>query len=286
MKDVIKNIQDLCALLDAFAQDQISKKKTLKKVYAVLNDLAYRMRVNLEASKTLIGQYDTSFEFYLPLALMFRSIVSDVLTFCYVIRFYDFDEDDDSQPSLINEINILDKDFISALLLTIQKEHEVVKHIPEVELRKTPQETKGLIEDVKKQFGYLFAGKDFKSSRALRYSSLDKFFVNIKDREKPSGMMSETYKYDRIMEQPFFSNFAMIISVFKYYSAFHHYSPFSTLMLKDQKRNMYYIFLTIDLVYMIYIVYVQMFEKEDKQWLEKLQGLKKSFELVVKKAPI
>lgn len=286
MKDLINNIQLLCDILDEFAAYQLKKSKNLNDLESVLNDLGFRIRVNMESSKYMVEQYDRNYEFAFPLALILRSVISDILTFCYAIRFYDFKSDEKDQPTLKNELNILDKDFVSGLFLAIEKEQEIVKYIPEIQQQKSAEETRAMIDEFKKKLSHLFIGKDFKSSKALRHTSLPEFFRNLKDREKPSGMMSETYKYDRIMEENFFSNFAMIMSVFKYYSALHHYSRLSKELLKDQKRNMYYLFLTMDLVYMTYIIYVQLFEKEDTQWLQKLTDLKKAFESVLKATSI
>jgi hypothetical protein len=286
MKDLLTKIDLLCAALDEFAQDQAKKGRSLNALQGVLNDIGYRIRVNLESSKHLIKQYEKNYEFAFPLALILRSAISDILTFCYAIRFYDFEIDEKNQASLVNELNIFDKDFLSGLFLAVEKENEMKNFIPEIDQRKTAEETRAMINDLKVKLNHLFIGKDFKSAKAIRHSSLNKFFRNSKDREKPNGMMSETYKYDRIMEDKYFANFAMIMSVFKYYSAFHHYSRLSNELLKDQKRNLYYLFLTIDLIFMTYIIYVQLFEKEDQQWLEKLKKIKKEFEDVVKASPI
>lgn len=286
MKDLVASIGFLCDLLDEFAGSQTKKGTSLNDLQAPLNDLGYRIRVNMESCKHLVNQYEKNYEYAFPLALILRSVISDILTFCYVVRFYDFDADDKSQPSLVNELNLLDKDFISGLFLAVEKEHDITKFIPEIEQRKTVEETRALMDELKERLSHLFSGKEFKSSKAMRYSSLPKFFKSLKDREKPSGMMSETYKYDRIMEQTFFSNYAMIMSVFKYYSSLHHYSRLSNELLKDKKRNMYYLFLTVDLVFMTYIIYVQLFEKDDQQWLQKLRKIKKGFEDVVKASPI
>jgi hypothetical protein len=258
MKDLLTKIDLLCSFLDEFAQDQAKKGRSLNTLQGVLNDIGYRIRVNLESSKHLIKQYEKNYEFAFPLALILRSAISDILTFCYVIRFYDFEADEKNQASIVNELNIFDKDFISGLFLAVEKENEMKKFIPEIEQRRTVEETRAMINDLKAKLNHLFIGKDFKSAKAIRHSSLNKFFKNSKDREKPNGMMSETYKYDRIMEDNYFANFAMIMSVFKYYSAFHHYSRLSNELLKDQKRNLYYLFLTIDFVFMTYIIYVQL----------------------------
>jgi hypothetical protein len=290
MKDLVENITKLNELLDAFGKHQVKKRNgtPLNMLERMCNDLGVRIRVNLEASKRLIDLINQNYSFSLPVGLIFRSIISDILTFCYCLRFYDFDSDPDKQPSLKNELDLLDRDLISSILYSIKKEREVAKLNDKLKDSKTDDEIEQLLGTLRTQFNHLFINKELKTAKAMRRTSLDGFFRTLRDRENPPGrsMISESYKYERIMEESFFKSFAPIISAFKYYSQFHHFAPFSYYTLKEEKRNLFYLFLTIDFIYMTYIMYIQLFEKDDKEWEDKILQLRSEIELIIKRSPV
>jgi hypothetical protein len=283
---VIENIKKLCELLDDFAEVQKEKGEQIPVLQSVTTKLAFRIRINLEASIPTIEKLDEDNNQFLPLAIIFRSIISDILTFCYLIRFFNVDTDKNDQPSLMNELNILDKDFISSFLQAVQKEQTIPQYIPEIQFSKTQEQLQKDLESFKQRFAHILIDGKVKSNKALRYTTLNKFFKTIKDRENPNGMLSESYKYDRILEEDFFKNFAPINTVFKYLSQYQHFSRFSEIIWADAKRNKYYLYLSVDLTYMTFIVFFQLIEQDDNEWLEKLKTLKEEFSEIVEQADI
>lgn len=57
-----KNIKKLCELLDSFGAEQTAKGASLSKLQSVSNKLAFRIRINLEASIPIMGNFERAEE--------------------------------------------------------------------------------------------------------------------------------------------------------------------------------------------------------------------------------
>lgn len=258
---IIPCILQLCELLDSFADKQNGKQ--LNQLQKVTTDLALRIRINLEAITPHFEKFDRGYmNESLPIALILRSVVSDIITFCYLGVFFNTESDPKDQPSLDNELNLLDKDIIKSFEQVMDLEKEMGKIIPALPKDLTEEKVNEIKNKIRKQFKDLFRENgQFKSPEEIRSSSLAKYFAE----GERTLVLTERSKADKIANYSILDKFSVAYNMFKYFSQFQHYSRFTLyLMQKETERNSFYFTVTIDLVYMMYILYFQLIDPKDE----------------------
>jgi len=109
------SVDRIIQILSAYLEIINPKIEELKKVklkmfeYFLLSTLV-RMSVNVSALIVLFPKFKEDRTFKLPINLILRSIVSDYLTIAYLLTFKD--PNDATNVAIINEIKVLDLDFV------------------------------------------------------------------------------------------------------------------------------------------------------------------------------
>jgi|GEM_PF-4607946 len=175
----------------------------------------------------------------LSLSLLLRSINSDFLTIFYLYTFYD--ENNDNQIAINNEINIFLKDYVKFIEYISEVEPEVRKHFKDISeefTKKKDYALNNLHIEYKNLYNYKNGEFKLKSNLEIRESTPNSFFVN-NDRGKN---LTEKDKFKRLKTNEK-ENFGMAYIIFKYYSQFQHVSPKSIELLRNNPQIIDYKYL-------------------------------------------
>src|SRR5258706_2519669 len=148
-------LKDYNSLLDEFSVIQIARGNDLKPLQKVSNDFLVRTRINTEALIPLLEIYKTSRPTIQPIGLLVRSILSDFLTFCYLVTFTH--SDDANEETMQNELHLLERDFLNSMMEVINLESDMSEYrsdIPPVFENNEAYERH--VVKLKQQFKHLF----------------------------------------------------------------------------------------------------------------------------------
>lgn len=157
--ETVKALQDIIveynALIDDFSITQVEKGAHLKKIQKVSNDFLERTRINCEALVPMLEIYKTNNAMIQPIGLLTRSILSDFLTFCYLVTFAD--AQDTTQESVQNELDLLERDFLRSMLEVGELESRLNEYNKNIlNAYETEEIYLEHLAHIKEEFGHLY----------------------------------------------------------------------------------------------------------------------------------
>ncbi|MDB5005035.1 MAG: hypothetical protein JWQ34_3260 [Mucilaginibacter sp.] len=184
--------------------------------YWVFAQLLIKIRLNLESLNDLILKLIEDVRYKVTINVIYRSIIDDIINILYLHSFIDIN--DIEQKTLKNEIDILERDFIDAIITIVKSEcAENEEHNLDNSFNLEEQ-----LEQIQKDYSSLFdipSGK-IKNNRLLRSTSNPILISNLKQTNK---LIGESAKIERI-KMAGFATHEMLLQIFKYFSQFQHFS--------------------------------------------------------------
>jgi hypothetical protein len=198
---------------------------------------ASRIRTNLNSIKLILNEYKTDSDGYLPSALILRTINSDCLTFLYLAHFIEIEKSE--QKSCENEINIFNKEYVNFLYeFGVEELAYTEKYHPDwysyiSNLKETIN-----THYVSYQDYYSIVDGSYRliSNEEIRRTSDHEFFKEQQDLKQPFNFFSEKYKYTFLKKENEEMWAGQAFLAFKYFSQFHHISPF-VLRWEESKKE-------------------------------------------------
>jgi hypothetical protein len=278
--DLLINIlNEYLKIVGAFSKSEnelAEKAKKLNLVQKVSMDFFLRTNINIDAIIPLLSLYKNRKDIIQPIALILRSVFSDLLTQCYLDIFSG--DKNETTDSFKNELFLLDREFLRSFLEVGEMELKIKEYLPALSNSKLldRKELAEMHDKTKKQFNHLFKiNGDFKSTSQLRTTSDDQYFKSKKDREEPSGFMTEKYKWRHIEREEKFKQYVLAFFGFKLFSQFQHYSSLTMVLLeKGYDRLYYYMIVGIDTVFISTDLQIQIIGGHDNKFLTPLRKLK------------
>ncbi|MCB0750004.1 MAG: hypothetical protein KDC52_00875 [Ignavibacteriae bacterium] len=193
-----------------------------------------RFEVNLSAIESLLEIYKNNPKIKLSLGLILRAVNSDFLSVLYLATF-----PDKEKVGALNELNILQKDYVKSIL-DFGKEELALNEKYFSNRVESIEKSKFHIEDLHNDYPELFKKVDnryaLKTNSELRKSSPDYLFPELEDKKLPNGFISEAYRYKRLKLLGSDRYAAQAYLAFKYYSQFQHISPSSSRILEYNNK--------------------------------------------------
>ena len=215
---IVKIITDYLTVTNPYLE--ILKKKGLNKFQYFQFCILLRYSINLKALIPLFTSFKSDNTIKLPIFLIFRSILEDYLTVQYLLTF--IDAEDEKNSAVMNEIAVIDRDFIKFQEDFLKEELNQFKidGIP-------PWNSESKVKERSEQFYssnpdfYLkeSAGYKLKSVYSFRKSTPKKFFRDEAEKKKS---LTERYKYDRLKSLSLFHFAIQAYLPYKYFSQFQH----------------------------------------------------------------
>lgn len=219
-----ENIQKQLGWIDTLSRTITEIGKTFSKKKSadiggirtfVLLDILSRINFNLEGLVQLYKQFIVQQDMRVPINLLYRGCLADVLTGLY---FLDFLSD---EKSFINEIEVMNLDYAKYSKFVIENEPKLIKTMPDEEIESYINKMKiDYISENSLLFNSLLDWK-LKSPSALRINSQNKFFKNKADR---NISIKESTKYDTILNNNEIKHLAPAYLLFRYFSQYQHYT--------------------------------------------------------------
>lgn len=278
-------IVDYNALIDDFSFNQLEKAVDLKKIQKVSNDFLERTRINCEALVPLLEIYKTNSSMIQPIGLLIRSILSDFLTFCYLVTFAA--SGDETQESVQNELHLLERDFLRSMLEVGELEsklNEYNENIPNA----FPSEVayQESLTHIRQEFGHLYTGNAgdlrIKTPTEFRITT-DQFYCDTPGEfANPGNFMTEKYKWQRMVRKGF-GKYVTTFSGFKFFSQFQHYSKMSMEMIREDSAGtiFFHLVLAINALLIMTDFQIQLIDGNNGPHLIQLRNLEVKFDDVV-----
>lgn len=275
-------IKEYNSLLDEFAIVQIHKGNKLKTLQKVCNDFLNRTRINNEALIPLLEIYKDKRSSILPLGLLIRSILSDFLAFCYLATFSL--EKDVNEVSIQNELDLLERDFLKAMLEVSELESKINQYdnnIPPAFADNKAYETH--VEKVKQQFKHLFKEENtqlrFKKPNEFRETSFPECFDSKEEFGTAPSFITEKYKWERMIRRGF-SKYVIVFTAFKFFSQFQHYSPMSAELTKEvsEAHAFFHLIMAIDSLIIVTDMQIQIIDGKESKYLNRLREIEKNLD--------
>lgn len=252
MKTKSKTIQLLCEfclefieVYDDFAISREGKtEKTEKLEEALSRDFIMRSRIHMESICKILPLLNKHQHFKSSIFLLLRGLIADMLCHMYLMTFAI--SNDEKQTSLINELDIIETDFVKAMIIIFEEERKMQEQ-PEFSKFFTDQSYN--LDIFKQNFVHLFKDENIeeklKDVQKLRESSNQEMF------NKDQKMFSKSFR-DEKSKHEWLSNFnnyrtmTPLYILYRYFSQFHHYSRGSMVLfgMDDFERDLSYILLT------------------------------------------
>lgn len=250
----------LTAIIDDFANKMLDKKPKLNKPQIIANKLVNRTRTNLEGIICLLDPFKEQPFIFHSISHIYRALTVDFLNYCYLMCFYD--ESEPNFNSFRNEYNFFNRDYLKTLI----DWNEIEKNIPESCPAYSNINSKTLSRDenlviLKSYFSELFQNNDInkkmKTAEEIRESSNKTYFPDKKDKMEPkTSMLSESYKYRRILKSDF-AQYSDIFLFYKYFSQQYHFSEHSNLHAGSNSKDENYHYLVWTTVRLMDIIGLQ-----------------------------
>lgn len=205
-----KTITEIGKTFNGKKSDDIGGIRTL-----VLLDVLSRINFNLEGLVQLFKQFKVQQDMRVPINMLFRGCLADVLTGLYFLHFY---EDEDS---FINEIEVMNLDYANYSKFVIENQPKLIKTLPD-------EEIESYINKMKKEYinenHELFTNlTDWKTKNpsVLRLKSQNKFFNS---KEERNSKITELSKYNTILSNNEIKHLAPTYLLYRYFSQYQHYT--------------------------------------------------------------
>lgn len=214
-----KNIVRYCRWTSMIAESincvgRSNHRKTIDEIGLkgfVFLDILQRIAPNLHGMDSLFREFIRYPEIRFSLNLVFRGILSDVLTGLYLTHFID------DPVSFENEVKVMDLDFAKFAKFIIDDEATLTGQIPLEGAKEHSEkyraayikENEELFKDVDKW--------ELKSHAELRATSKPELFI---DPDHFKGSISDATKYKRIKH----THLGVTYLLFRYFSQYQHYS--------------------------------------------------------------
>lgn len=188
-----------------------------------LYQLLIRLNSTIKAAKAILVDFSDEKQMYLPLGLILRSINTDYLTILYLQTFIEYEVE--TQTACINEIKVLDKDYVKFLRkISIEELEFVEKYRPTWSSYNT--RLKNTVDNHFLDYKdyYTESNGEFRllTNEEIRISTKDAFFFEGKNKSNP---LTEESKHERIKEKELAEYGTQAFLAFKFYSQYQHISP-------------------------------------------------------------
>ncbi len=182
-----------------------------------------KIRFNLEAATSLFSFLYNDYRFKTSVNVLYRTIIDDIINSYYL--FCTVALGDPDQNALINELNILHKEYIVSVLKGLESERQFEKI-----LKTLKNEEIGVYEDYLDEFRKanpdLFnTDGNLKKNSEIR-ATTDPFFLKLYNQNdgNPRSFISESKKLEFIAARNVGTE-SNIAAMYKYLSQYQHYSP-------------------------------------------------------------
>lgn len=230
---LVEFCEKYCEIFDLFVF-QVKKQNLTRAHLIVSADMLQRSRITIGGLSQILPLFAEHPSHKMSVFLLLRSQLSDILSFLTLMTFVD--ETDANQTAFKNEIDLLDLDFLKAML-KLHDENERLRNIEGIsQLLSSNDDVR--IEAIKTELLETYShllnieGKP-KKIKDIRATTNDKFFAADMDK-KNTGLSNEVDKYERILKYNNYKIIAPIYSLFKYFSQFQHYSRASMFFFKHK----------------------------------------------------
>ena len=217
LEQLITFFKSYCDIYHEFATETNEVKEDYNQQKNIARDFIIRHSVNAGALIQLLPFLKVNKAHKLPVHLILRTIISDVLISSALFTFV---SNENNNEALENELNILRSQFIKAFL-----------KIEEVEKKFAANNNLTMNIDVSEilraKYASLFTGNKVKSVKELRTKESLKFFSSESEMDAFKWQQEEQ-KLSRFKHDDYVRAFA----IFKYYSQYQHYSPLASEVLE------------------------------------------------------
>lgn len=281
------NIQKCIPILQEYASFCVEWSTDLhgtkfNRIETYLMSLLLRFGILSNSLLVLLPHYFNDSYFKLPVSLILRSINSDYLTIIYLLTFYS--KTDRDQTSMLNELTMMDVDFLRSMERFSNEEVQFYSKIMELPPN-SDDALKMLNELHHSEFPecyHVFEGKfKLKSIAEIRKSSNPKLFKNPQEKDKA---LTETNKFERIkaLDQDEYGIHAFM--AFKYYSQFQHPSSSTKGILDSESELLDKILFIHSIEHMILGTQgvMKMYFKEENKYSNKMSLLQKKLLEIIK----
>lgn len=281
-ESILKLVKEYITITNPYIKT-LSEKKLNKFQYFYFC-LLLRFNINFKALIPLFTSFKADKSFKLPISLILRSLIDDYLTVQYLLTFYD--PADKKNIALINEITIIDRDFVKFQEDLLREELNQLKNegIAEWDSDKKIQ---ARIDQFKKDNPEFFTSKlegyKLKSIEFFRKTTPSAFFQDVKDRKKP---LTDRNKYERLKSLSL-NHFAIQAYMpFKYFSQFQHPSSnMDRMMMSDPNLvDTRFYLMTIESI-LVATNQILSITLESKEAVPKLKLLQDEIIKLIKNAP-
>jgi len=206
----------------------------LNEYESFLRKILIRFYSTITAVRAVLIELKNDPQIYTPVALLLRSINTDYLTILYLETFAQ--QDTDYQIACLNELKILDRDYVRFLRKFSSIELEFVetnnqsweKYINNLKLAVKNHHTEYDTFYTKSKGGPLLI-----KNESIREKTPDQFFKAPKDKTKS---FSEEEKHERLKNYKLAKWATQAFLAFKFYSQYQHVSPLFLNLRNDQQR--------------------------------------------------
>jgi len=200
----------------------------------VFLDILGRINFYLEGLVQLYKQFIDQQDMRVPINLLFRSCMGDVLNGLYFLHF------SNDEKSFENELDVLDVDYAKFSKFIIENEAKITKTVKEEELYDFIQNK---LNDYVKNNPRIFnseTGWNLKSAAELRNDSKPELFI---DNSHKNGALTEKVKFDIISSNEHLKHLSITYLLYRYFSQYQHY-PLLVGELYMLKMNTIFISIT------------------------------------------
>lgn len=209
-----RNIDLLVANIDAVG----SRFTSVNRTQHTYLDLLRRVRCTLLGVSLQLGEWPDVAELKLPISLLFRSVVTDVLTGLYLATF------DTDEEAFGNELMMLDLSFVGYVKTIF--EHTGLE-MPDSSEAEVAQEIKTRLDSLYAKAEHLLVAPgttQLKKSGQIRATSDPALFKAGTPGVK-LGSLSEREMFEQIKAHPATQHLARVYILQRHLSQSHHYAP-------------------------------------------------------------
>jgi|GEM_PF-2065167 len=262
--------------LDTFGFIMAKEGAKLDLAQLTFNRLLNRTELNIEGIVAILDIYKSQPAMIHPIAHILRTLLVDFLNFCYLMTFYNKEED--GLISFSNELDHFDRDFLKSAFELAEVEFDLPKNNPKFRER-PPHQLQEKLKSFQESYKHLFKTENSslkpKLSKELRANSNRDMFLSNEEFGNPGkGMLSESYKYRRLIDNGF-GKYADVYLLYKYFSQQYHFSNISNNLLNPNNadHNFFYLIWAINHVFLVTDMQIQLLDGKDSAFLEPLRKL-------------
>lgn len=217
-KDQLKlliSITDNVSTLTTKTGQELDKKNVpeqLKVIGPVFLDLIIKINSNFEGLLILLKGYKDQPELKIPISLVCRCLMSDVLTGYYLSSLKD-------EKSFKAELNILGMDYISYVNFAINDtettSNKAFKGATKISIRQRVKEHfPELIKEIKDNKLMPFSRSELRKSSQIDF---------IKKKENLNAKITDSFKYEFLKNDPYLSQIKIVYHLLRHFSQYQHY---------------------------------------------------------------